>query len=55
MYVLLASERSERDTLKSFQSRIADIVRANVVLIIRRKAERNFEIAARTLCLRVRR
>ena len=29
------------------------IVRANFVLITRKKAERNFEIAARTLCLRV--
>ena len=61
--ILLASERSERDTLRSVQSRIADIyilyiyiVRANFVLITCKeggKAERNFEIASRTLCLRV--
>ena len=43
--VLLASERSERDTLRSVQSRIADIyiiiyiyiVRANFVLITRKE------------------
>ena len=52
---LLASERSERDTLRSVQSRIVDIyiVRANFVVIPVKKAERNFEIAARTLSLRV--
>ena len=31
------------------------MVRANFVLITRKEGERNFEIAARTLCLRVRR
>ena len=41
--VLMASERSERDTLRSVQSRIADIyillyrVRANFVLITRKE------------------
>ena len=38
--ILLASKRSERDTLRSVQSRIADIyilVRANFVLITRKE------------------
>ena len=45
IYILLASERSERDTLRSVQLRIADIiyyfiyimVRANFVLITRKE------------------
>ena len=39
-YILLASGRSERETLRSVQSRIADIlyiVRANFVLITRKE------------------
>ena len=32
---------------------IVRAIRAIIVLITRKKAERNFEIAARTLCLRV--
>ena len=49
-------ERAKR-ARHSLENRIYIMVRANFVLITRKlkKAERNFEIAAGTLCLRVRR
>ena len=56
-YILLASERSERDILMSVQLRIADIYiyimySTCKILFLEpvKKAERNFEIAAKTLC-----
>ena len=60
MKLSFIGERSERDTLRSVQLRIADILYIYILWYVQilflspvKKAEHNFEIAARTLCLRV--